>query len=115
MDYSGEAVTRNTDFGRLDARRQRGVASAYGGVPVGGTGKRLFDAAFALSLLIAFAPLLILVTIGVKMSAGGPAFYGHTRIGYGGKAFKCWKFRTMVTNGDEVLVRYLQENPGDRS
>ncbi len=111
MGYTGDAVTRVSKFSKAESRRGNGLSSAYAYAPVGGVGKRVFDAVFALALILAFAPLLVLVAIAVKLISPGPAFYGHTRIGFRGKAFKCWKFRTMVVNGDEVLANYLAENP----
>jgi exopolysaccharide production protein ExoY len=50
----------------------------------------------------------------VKFSDGGSVFYGHRRIGRGGQAFSCLKFRTMVPDGDEVLAAYLRKNPDAR-
>jgi undecaprenyl-phosphate galactose phosphotransferase len=38
---------------------------------------------------------------------GGPAIYGHERIGKDGKPFKCLKFRSMVINSKEVLDNLL--------
>jgi len=37
-------------------------------------------------------------------------FYRHRRIGLNGTAFDCLKFRSMVTNADEVLARHLATN-----
>jgi undecaprenyl-phosphate galactose phosphotransferase len=44
-------------------------------------------------------------------SDGGPAFYFQNRIGKNGKAFKCWKFRSMVTNADQILKEILEKDP----
>ncbi len=111
MGHTGEAVTRAARFTKSRPRRRGGLATAYSDMPVGGLGKRVFDTAFALALIVAFAPLLAMVALAVKVVSPGPAFYGHTRIGFGGKAFKCWKFRTMVVNGDEVLAAYMAAHP----
>ncbi len=40
--------------------------------------------------------------------------YGHTRLGKGGRAFKCFKFRTMARDGDAVLSEHLAQNPQAR-
>lgn len=42
---------------------------------------------------------------------GGPAIYGHERVGRGGNKFKCLKFRSMVTNSQEVLEILLSTDP----
>jgi exopolysaccharide production protein ExoY len=79
--------------------------------PLGGTIKRSFDMLGALAGLVVLSPLLVLIGLLVKLADGGPAFYGHTRIGRGGRVFRCLKFRTMVTNGEEVLAAHFVANP----
>jgi exopolysaccharide production protein ExoY len=65
----------------------------------------------AVAGLVVLSPLLLLIGMLVKLSDGGPAFYGHTRIGRGGRVFRCLKFRTMVTNGEAVLAAHFVANP----
>lgn len=72
--------------------------------------KRAFDVLAAIGGLLFLSPLLISLALLVKLD-GGPALFGHTRMGLNGKKFKCLKFRSMVLNGDEVLQKYLQHNP----
>jgi Undecaprenyl-phosphate galactose phosphotransferase WbaP len=60
---------------------------------------------------IFFSPIIFLISIMVKLDTKGPVFYGHTRIGIGGRKFKAWKFRTMVPNANQVLDEYLDNNP----
>lgn len=73
--------------------------------------KRLFDIAGSISIIIILSPALIYISRKVKQD-GGPAIYGHERIGKGGKSFKCLKFRSMVINSKEVLEELL-ENDSD--
>lgn len=77
--------------------------------------KRLSD----LLLLIVFSPLLIpvflILGILVKATSKGPVFYGHKRVGKNGKEFKCWKFRSMNVNSQEMLQKILSEDPKRRS
>jgi len=79
--------------------------------PIGGLIKRSFDIAGSLVGLIALSPLFIMIALLVKFSDGGSIFYGHRRIGRGGRIFPCLKFRTMVPDGDKVLAAYLATNP----
>jgi exopolysaccharide production protein ExoY len=79
--------------------------------PVGGTAKRFIDIVVASCALIFFLPLIGLIAGLVKLSDGGPVFYGHLRIGHGWRSFRCFKFRTMVVNADEVLKRHLATSP----
>lgn len=60
-------------------------------------------------------PVIIIVSLIVKLSNPGPVFYGHTRIGKNGKKFKCWKFRSMVVDADKQLEKILAENPQMRA
>lgn len=68
--------------------------------------KRIFDIIGSLAIIIALSPALIYISRKVKKD-GGPAIYGHERIGKGGKPFKCLKFRSMVVNSKEVLEQVL--------
>lgn len=72
--------------------------------------KRLFDIVGASLCLIFFAPLLAVLYLLVR-SDGGPALFGHTRIGARGRAFTCWKFRSMVVDADSVLHEVLERDP----
>ena len=78
---------------------------------VGGRGKRYFDVAAAFSSILFWLPLLCLIAIAIKFADGGPIFYRHRRIGQNGKAFDCFKFRTMVVDADTTLRHHLAANP----
>jgi undecaprenyl-phosphate galactose phosphotransferase len=75
--------------------------------------KRCFDLALGCLLLFLTAPLFALIGWRLRRK-GGPVFFGHTRIGKGGRRFKCLKFRTMVPNADKVLDDYLEAHPERR-
>ena len=77
---------------------------------LGGVTKRVLDIVLIVLSLPILAPLMVGVILLIMATTKGPIFYGHKRIGHGGQYFKCWKFRTMVQNGDETLARYLEEN-----
>ncbi|HBV1430425.1 TPA: undecaprenyl-phosphate galactose phosphotransferase WbaP, partial [Klebsiella pneumoniae] len=72
--------------------------------------KRAFDIFGALAIIIVLSPLLLYISRKVKKD-GGPAIYGHERIGKGGVPFKCLKFRSMVINSKEVLTALLESDP----
>ncbi|MDQ0995394.1 exopolysaccharide production protein ExoY [Phyllobacterium ifriqiyense] len=78
---------------------------------VGGSVKRLFDIVAGVTGLFLLAPLFVMLALLVKTGDGGPIFYGHTRIGRGGKPFRCLKFRTMRVDAQIVLETYLAGNP----
>lgn len=72
--------------------------------------KRVLDVGVALLLLpvvgLAIAAFALLVRLD-----GGPAFFGHERIGQDGRPFRCWKLRSMVPNSKEVLRDLLASDP----
>jgi lipopolysaccharide/colanic/teichoic acid biosynthesis glycosyltransferase len=61
-------------------------------------GKRTFDIVVSSILIILFAPILLLVTILIKLTSRGPVLYSNERVGLFGAHFKCYKFRSMVVN-----------------
>ena len=75
--------------------------------------KRGLDVTLAVLGLLLLAPLILALVIVLKLTDSGPLLYGHRRVGFGGREFRCWKFRTMVVDGDAVLERHLRENPAD--
>ncbi|NSX54905.1 sugar transferase [Parasulfitobacter algicola] len=83
--------------------------------PTGGVWKRMLDIAVSLVAIVLLSPLLIGVAVIVKLTSKGAVFYGHGRIGHNGTTFKCWKFRTMVSDSDAALRRYLEQNPDARA
>lgn len=72
--------------------------------------KRGMDLAGGAFLLILLAPLMLLVTAFIFLTFSGPVVYRHTRIGFNGKSFVCYKFRTMVVGAQEYLDWYLENN-----
>ncbi|KGU70171.1 bacterial sugar transferase family protein [Burkholderia pseudomallei MSHR465J] len=60
------------------------------------------------------SPALAVIAFLVKRD-GGPAVFGHVRIGRDGRPFKCLKFRSMVMNADAVLKALLERDPHARA
>ncbi|MGK7950343.1 MAG: sugar transferase [Xenococcaceae cyanobacterium] len=73
--------------------------------------KRLFDIVFSLFVLIFFSPIYLCLATIVALSSPGPIFYVQQRVGKDFKSFGCIKFRTMVTNADEVLEQIIAQSP----
>lgn len=72
--------------------------------------KRLFDIFFAFIGLIILSPVLLLISVLIKLGSKGPVFYHQTRVGLHGNDFKIFKFRTMYLNSDKKGLLTL----GDR-
>lgn len=77
--------------------------------------KRLNDLLMLLLASPFLVPLVLIVSIIVKLTSKGPIFYGHKRVGKNGKEFKCWKFRSMVIDADKQLEKILAEHPEMRA
>ena len=71
--------------------------------------KRLLDIIGSLCALIISSPILLGVAIAIKLDDGGPVFFSQTRIGLHGKPFKMYKFRSMVTNAEELKKKLAEE------
>ena len=62
--------------------------------------KRFFDLIFSLLGLILFSPLIVIISLLIKLDSAGPIFYRGKRVGRFGKIFKIWKFRTMIPDAE---------------
>jgi lipopolysaccharide/colanic/teichoic acid biosynthesis glycosyltransferase len=65
--------------------------------------RRIADIGAAAVLLLLTLPLIIVAAGAVLLSSGRPVFYGHVRIGRAGRAFRCWKLRTMERDAERRL------------
>jgi sugar O-acyltransferase (sialic acid O-acetyltransferase NeuD family) len=63
-------------------------------------GKRLFDLAVAIPVLILFSPVLAITAILVRIYLGSPVLFRQERPGRNGRLFKICKFRTMTDGRD---------------
>lgn len=63
--------------------------------------KRCADIAGSFVALVMSAPLMLLIAIAVKLCDAGPVIYRQIRVGYSGKPFVLYKFRTMSVDAEE--------------
>lgn len=73
--------------------------------------KRVFDLIIGSIIFIVILPILLIIAILIKIDSKGPIFFNAKRIGKNGKLFKCYKFRSMYQNADELLIKHLNNNP----
>ena len=72
--------------------------------------KRVMDIAGALLGLIVLAPLFVVVSLLIKVLSPGAVFFSQERVGYGGRPFRIWKFRTMKADADtSVHQKHIRE------
>lgn len=76
-------------------------------------GKRFCDIFISLIALPIFSIIFIIIAILIKISSPGPIFFGHKRQGIHGKPFFCLKFRTMITNADDIQEKLGSKNQVD--
>lgn len=72
--------------------------------------KTILDCLLTLLIGILMLPLFLVIMLAIRLDSPGPIFYGHHRLGRNGRPFVAWKFRSMVTNADEVLEHHLTRN-----
>ena len=72
--------------------------------------KLLFDKVLALILLIPLSPIILGISIWIKLDSEGPVFYRQERITTHGKTFRIFKFRTMVKDADKLGTAVTQQN-----
>lgn len=78
--------------------------------PLSRFAKRAFDVVGASALVVLLSPLFAALWFAVRQSGPG-VFFGHERVGFRGKTFKCYKFRSMVPNAQELLKELLATDP----
>ena len=100
------ARSRPIDFGGLSMV----VYDCYPRRPWQEVGKRVMDIILSGIGLIVFSPIFILVALAIKMTSKGPVFFAQERVGLNGRAFKIYKFRSMVVNAEELKERLAHLN-----
>jgi exopolysaccharide biosynthesis polyprenyl glycosylphosphotransferase len=67
--------------------------------------KRIFDRVIGGLITLIFLPVLGIIALVVQLDSPGPVLFKHMRLGRNRECFPQFKFRTMVTNADEILAR----------
>ena len=68
--------------------------------------KRLLDLTVALIGLVSLPIPFLLVALAIKLNSRGPLFFRQERVGYRGRTFRPWKFRTMVEGASSRGLGY---------
>lgn len=72
--------------------------------------KRLFDILSSILGLILLSPILLLITIAIKIDSIGPVFFRQTRVGRRNRDFRILKFRTMRVGSDRGSLVTIGNN-----
>ena len=76
--------------------------------------KRIVDVAATLVGVVVTAPIMAAIALAIKLDSAGPVFYRQDRVGYFGRTFKMWKFRTMGIDAEAagpVWAGSAQDDP----
>jgi exopolysaccharide biosynthesis polyprenyl glycosylphosphotransferase len=72
--------------------------------------KRAFDLLGASLFLLAAAPVMITIAAAIKLDSRGPVFFRQLRVGRHGKQFSMFKFRTMVSDAEQMRESLSEHN-----
>jgi exopolysaccharide biosynthesis polyprenyl glycosylphosphotransferase len=72
--------------------------------------KHAGDFAVSLFLLVALAPLWMLVALAVRVTSRGPIIFRQIRVGVGGRPFAMYKFRSMVDDAEARRVELMDQS-----
>lgn len=75
--------------------------------------KRIFDILFSSAVILCGLPFFIIVALIIKIDSKGPVFFKQKRSGLKNKEFDVYKFRTMVTNAEELKEKLMTQNEMD--
>lgn len=72
--------------------------------------KRAMDASLAGLGVLALSPLFLLLAVVIRLDSRGPVLFSQTRVGQGGREFRCWKFRSMFVDAEARKAELENEN-----
>ena len=73
-------------------------------------GKRFLDISISGLMILFASPIMLAIVIAIKLTSKGPIIYKSKRVGTGYKVFDFYKFRSMRTDADKLLVELSTQN-----
>jgi len=73
--------------------------------------KSFFEFVITSIITLVLSPILLIISLAIKLDSPGPIFYVQKRLGKDKKIFDLIKFRSMYVDGDQRLAAYLEKNP----
>jgi exopolysaccharide biosynthesis polyprenyl glycosylphosphotransferase len=73
-------------------------------------GKQLFDVGVSAVGLLLISPLMLAIALAIKVTSKGPIIFTQERVGFNGRIFKMYKFRSMVVNAEELKAKLADLN-----
>ena len=98
---------------RLGERDHRIELHSFSGLtsPSALATKRIMDLFLISVSIVAWVPVMLLITAAIKLTDPGPVFFRQRRVGRFGKPFYAIKFRSMVCDAEQKLQRCLERHP----
>jgi exopolysaccharide biosynthesis polyprenyl glycosylphosphotransferase len=75
--------------------------------------KKIMDISGSVLLIICLSPVLLLISILIKLTSKGPVVFKQARVGLRGRQFSLYKFRTMIVNAEKLKKDLEAENEMD--
>lgn len=75
--------------------------------------KRIFDIICSSVALIILSPVFLILAAAIKITDKGPVFFTHRRVGKDGKPLNIYKFRSMVTNAEDLIKQFTPEQKAE--
>ena len=75
--------------------------------------KRIFDIICSSVALIILSPVFLILATAIKTTDKGPVFFAHRRVGKDGKPLNIYKFRSMVTNAEDLIKQFTPEQKAE--
>lgn len=75
--------------------------------------KRTLDILFSAGVILCGLPFFLIIALLIKLDSKGPVFFKQKRSGLRGRVFDVYKFRTMVTNAEELKAQLMSQNEMD--
>lgn len=72
--------------------------------------KRLIDIVCSFLGIIALSPVFLIVSIAIRFESKGKAIFVQSRVGFEGKEFKMYKFRSMIEDAEELKDKLKEKN-----
>ncbi|MGG7211029.1 sugar transferase [Clostridium baratii] len=72
--------------------------------------KRFIDVIGAFLGLVVLSPIILIISILIKLDSNGPILFSQDRVGKDKKVFKMYKFRSMVVNAEELKSKLKEQN-----
>jgi exopolysaccharide biosynthesis polyprenyl glycosylphosphotransferase len=75
--------------------------------------KKIMDISISLFLIIILSPVLLIISLIIKLSSPGPIIFKQIRAGLRGRQFNLYKFRTMIADAEKQKKHLASENEAD--